>query len=98
MRHAGPGLTHRHVGAEGIGGLVMGLGAQIEVYEVAVCGSVGEGNGFRHRIAGHQIFEIAEQVGFRDPAYFCRVFRKETGKPPAEWRRAKRNETVPLSE
>ena len=41
---------------------------------------------------------IAEQIGFRDPAYFCRVFRKETGKPPAEWRRAKRNETVPLSE
>ena len=65
FRHGGQGLPRRHLGADGIGSLTVGLGPHIEVYTVAVCGSVGEGNGLRHRIAGHQIFEIAEQVGFR---------------------------------
>lgn len=26
------------------------------------------------------------EVGFRDPAYFSRFFRKHAGAPPGEWR------------
>ncbi|MCB0686605.1 MAG: helix-turn-helix transcriptional regulator [Saprospiraceae bacterium] len=32
------------------------------------------------------ISEIAYQVGFRDPSYFVRVFRKQTGKTPRFYR------------
>ena len=30
---------------------------------------------------------IAEETGFHDPAYFCRVFKRETGKSPSTWRK-----------
>ena len=30
--------------------------------------------------------EVAHQVGFDDVHYFCRIFRKKTGKSPAGWR------------
>lgn len=30
---------------------------------------------------------IAEETGFHDPAYFCRVFKRETGKSPSAWRK-----------
>lgn len=33
-----------------------------------------------------QIKEIAEQVGYGDPLYFSRVFQKETGKRPSDYR------------
>ena len=33
------------------------------------------------------ITEIAFAVGFNDPAYFTRIFRKETGKSPQEYRK-----------
>ncbi len=35
-----------------------------------------------------KIKEIAYQVGFRNPDYFCRIFRKKTGVSPTEWRMA----------
>lgn len=30
---------------------------------------------------------IAEETRFHDPAYFCRVFKRETGKSPSVWRK-----------
>lgn len=33
-----------------------------------------------------KIFDIALQAGFRDDAYFSRVFKKSTGVSPSEWR------------
>jgi len=32
--------------------------------------------------------QVARRVGFADPAYFCRFFRRETGTTPGEFRRA----------
>ena len=31
--------------------------------------------------------DIAYEIGFDDPAYFSRFFRKRTGEAPAAWRR-----------
>lgn len=31
--------------------------------------------------------QVADRVGFGDPAYFCRFFRRETGSTPGEYRR-----------
>lgn len=31
--------------------------------------------------------QVARRVGFADPAYFCRFFRRETGVSPGEFRR-----------
>ncbi|PYC87424.1 AraC family transcriptional regulator [Streptomyces tateyamensis] len=36
------------------------------------------------------IRQIAERVGFGDPSYFCRFFRRESGVSPGEFRRAAR--------
>jgi len=33
------------------------------------------------------ITEVALAVGFNDPAYFTRVFRKETGQSPQAYRK-----------
>jgi len=33
------------------------------------------------------IAEVAEAVGFDDPNYFARWFRKQTGLSPSRWRR-----------
>ena len=30
--------------------------------------------------------DVGYEVGFRDPAYFSRVFRSATGQPPGLWR------------
>ncbi len=35
-----------------------------------------------------KIKEIAYQVGFRNPDYFCRIFKRKTGLSPTEWRMA----------
>ncbi len=32
------------------------------------------------------VYEVAQQVGFEDEAYFCRVFKKITGQGPKSWR------------
>jgi len=32
--------------------------------------------------------DISYEVGIQDPAYFSRAFRKRTGQPPGEWRKA----------
>jgi AraC-like DNA-binding protein len=32
--------------------------------------------------------QVASRVGFADPAYFCRFFRRETGSSPGDFRRA----------
>jgi AraC-like DNA-binding protein len=36
------------------------------------------------------VSQTAESVGYTDAAYFCRVFRREMGEPPATWRRRRR--------
>ncbi|WP_436499081.1 AraC family transcriptional regulator [Actinokineospora sp. HUAS TT18] len=35
--------------------------------------------------------QVADRVGFADPAYFCRFFRRETGASPGEFRRTTGN-------
>ena len=37
------------------------------------------------RDEGMNVRECAESVGFDDPNYFCRVFKKETGVPPKKY-------------
>jgi YesN/AraC family two-component response regulator len=32
------------------------------------------------------VYEVAQQVGFEDEAYFCRMFKKITGQRPKSWR------------
>jgi len=32
------------------------------------------------------VADIAYELGFRDPAYFSRFFRRHCGKPPGAWR------------
>ena len=34
------------------------------------------------------VTEVAQHVGFNDPAYFVRVFHKETGKAPLQYRKS----------
>lgn len=34
---------------------------------------------------GHQVAEVAYSVGFSDPNYFIRAFKKEFGQSPGEW-------------
>ncbi|NGO73896.1 helix-turn-helix transcriptional regulator, partial [Streptomyces boncukensis] len=36
---------------------------------------------------GLTVGRVAREVGFADPAYFCRFFRRETGASPGEFRR-----------
>ncbi|MFC7612733.1 helix-turn-helix transcriptional regulator [Actinokineospora soli] len=35
--------------------------------------------------------QVAARVGFGDPAYFCRFFRRETGVSPGDFRRGNGN-------
>jgi len=35
---------------------------------------------------GRSVKEVAGEVGFDDPNYFCRIFRKKTGVPPSRFR------------
>ncbi|WP_329281780.1 helix-turn-helix domain-containing protein [Streptomyces sp. NBC_00691] len=37
---------------------------------------------------GLSIRQVADRVGFDDPAYFCRFFRRETGLSPGDFRRS----------
>ena len=34
-----------------------------------------------------KIYEVAEQSGYMDVKYFCKVFKKYTGKSPTEYAR-----------
>ncbi len=34
-----------------------------------------------------RIKQITYEVGFRNPDYFCRIFKKKTGISPTEWRK-----------
>ena len=43
----------------------MGFGSHVEIYKVAVGGGIGEGDGLRHGIAGHDVLKAAEQIGLR---------------------------------
>lgn len=38
------------------------------------------------RYSNVSVNETAWQLGFKDVAYFCRVFRREIGQPPGQWR------------
>ena len=37
------------------------------------------------------VAEVAGRVGFTDPGYFARVFRRDHGVSPQAWRRAARD-------
>ena len=39
------------------------------------------------RSDGLTVSQVAYEVGFRDPAYFSRVFKKQYGQPPVKWRK-----------
>jgi len=41
------------------------------------------------------VAQVSRELGFADPAYFCRFFRRETGTSPGDFRRASRNHHVP---
>jgi AraC-like DNA-binding protein len=38
--------------------------------------------------SGAQVAQVATQLGFEDPAYFSRCFKKHTGRTPLEFRQA----------
>ncbi len=40
------------------------------------------------KLSQYQVNEIAYKVGYSDPAYFCKVFKKHTGKTPGEYKEA----------
>ena len=42
------------------------------------------------REGGHSMAEISYSIGFNDPHYFSKVFKKETGMTPTEFRSRKR--------
>lgn len=37
-----------------------------------------------------KLYEVGEQVGYRDSKYFCRVFKEATGRRPSEFRKSSR--------
>lgn len=39
---------------------------------------------------GAPVSALAYELGFEDPAYFCRFFKRHTGRTPTEWRREQR--------
>jgi AraC family transcriptional activator of pobA len=39
---------------------------------------------------GAPVSGLAYELGFEDPAYFCRFFKRHTGRTPTEWRREQR--------
>lgn len=41
---------------------------------------------------GATVKEVAAQLGFDDPHYFCRIFRKKTGHTPEAWRSVARGQ------
>ena len=41
-------------------------------------------------VHGLSVEETARSVGYDDAAYFCRVFKREMGEPPAAWSRRRR--------
>lgn len=40
---------------------------------------------------------LALELGFEDPAYFSRFFRRQTGLSPQKWREAQRGESLMYS-
>ena len=39
---------------------------------------------------GAPVSALAYELGFEDPAYFCRFFKRHTGRTPTDWRREQR--------
>jgi AraC family transcriptional activator of pobA len=39
---------------------------------------------------------LAYELGFEDPAYFCRFFKRRVGSTPTQWRRAQRDRLAGL--
>ncbi|MER0243898.1 AraC family transcriptional regulator [Streptomyces sp. HSW2009] len=44
---------------------------------------------------GMTVSQVAREVGFSDPAYFCRFFRRETGVSPGDFRRQADRDPLP---
>ncbi|WP_217196104.1 helix-turn-helix domain-containing protein [Streptomyces buecherae] len=44
---------------------------------------------------GLTVSQVAREVGFADPAYFCRFFRRETGLSPGDFRRQSERDPLP---
>ncbi len=44
---------------------------------------------------GLTVSQVAREVGFADPAYFCRFFRRETGLSPGDFRRQSDRDPLP---
>ena len=42
----------------------------------------------RGTVNGTVLVAVAEGLGFEDPAYFSRIFRKHTGRAPLEFRQS----------
>lgn len=40
---------------------------------------------------GAPVSALAYELGFEDPAYFCRFFKRHTGRTPTQWRREQRD-------
>lgn len=75
------------------------LGVSVSYLNEAVKAAMGRTPGELHRQARvHEakrllacteltVRQVADRVGFNDPAYFCRFFRRETGATPGDFRR-----------
>lgn len=50
------------------------------------------------REKNYSIAEVSSRVGYSDPSYFCRVFKKMTGDTPSSWRRRCRQRREELDE
>ena len=35
--------------------------------------------------SNYKIYEIGEKIGYKDPKYFCKVFKEVTGLSPKEY-------------
>ncbi|MFN3892114.1 MAG: helix-turn-helix domain-containing protein [Beijerinckiaceae bacterium] len=47
---------------------------------------------------GAPVSALAYELGFEDPAYFCRFFKRHTGRTPSEWRREQRERLSGLAQ
>nr|WP_246495339.1 helix-turn-helix domain-containing protein [Streptomyces zagrosensis] len=99
-RSAGPGAEGRQTGVRAtVGTYAARVGVSVGYLTEAVKRTTGRTPGQMIREAeireakrllaatGLTVSQVARAVGFADPAYFCRFFRRETGISPGDFRR-----------